>query len=142
MGKPGNRSVLYRLIEVGQLAGRALRETLTPLGLESGDDALLFFLHDYANVTEADLAVALQVSDSTALRRRVARLCDGGFVVRHMTRPDLPSWFELTERGERLRARLAGRWDEIEDALVGELKKKQRKRLRRQLGRFADLLRL
>jgi hypothetical protein len=37
---------------------------------------------------------------------------------------------------------LEGAWTELEGALLGELPDKQRKKLRKQLGRFVELLRL
>ena len=133
--------MLYRLVEVGQLARRALLAPLAAHGLEPGDDALLFFLADNINVTGADLAAALDIADGPVLRARLSRLCDGNLVARRSTRPDLPSILELTETGRRLRDTLAAHWDGVEDALVAGMKKKARKKLRRRLGDFADLLR-
>jgi hypothetical protein len=37
---------------------------------------------------------------------------------------------------------LTENWNELEEALLGELPKKQRKGLRKTLGRFVELLRL
>ncbi len=140
MAKPGSRSILYRLIEAGQLARRALLVPLNEHGLEPGDDALLFFLHEQVSATEADLAAAFD-AEPMALRHRIARLCDRELVARQVTRTDLPSRLALTESGDRVRARLAGYWDELETALTAELSPKRRRRLRRTLGRFSMLLR-
>jgi DNA-binding MarR family transcriptional regulator len=56
--------------------------------------------------------------------------------------PELAPGLALTERGERLRDHLAGNWEELEAALLGDLSPKKRKKLRKTLGRFVELLRL
>ncbi|HHY49077.1 MAG TPA: hypothetical protein GYA10_04955, partial [Alphaproteobacteria bacterium] len=63
-------------------------------------------------------------------------------VERRATGPDLSPGLVLTEPGERIREILVANWEGIEEALLGELDRRQRKRLRRILGRFAELLRL
>ena len=55
MSRPSSRSTLYRLIEAGQLAHRALLLPLSERGLEPGDDAILFEL-GRAGTTEIELA--------------------------------------------------------------------------------------
>ncbi len=45
MSEPEARSTLYRLIEAGQLAHKALLVPLLDRGLEPGDDAVIFVLH-------------------------------------------------------------------------------------------------
>jgi hypothetical protein len=48
----------------------------------------------------------------------------------------------LSERGLRIRQGLADHWTQLEEALLGELKPKHRKKLADQLKRFIDLLSL
>jgi len=48
----------------------------------------------------------------------------------------------LTERGVRIRNALADHWAQLEEALLGELKSKQRKTFGKTLARFVELLRL
>jgi DNA-binding MarR family transcriptional regulator len=140
MSKPSARSTLYRLIEAGQLAHKALLVPLLERGLEPGDDAVLFVL-GRAGTSEAELGAELGL-EGEALERRVQRLCERELVARQAVGPELQPGLALTERGERIKDILAGNWQELENALLGEMKKKQRKRLGDTLKRFVDLLRL
>jgi hypothetical protein len=111
MSKPSPSSVLYRLIAAGQLAHKALLVPLKERGLEPGDDAVLFAL-GRSGTTEEALAAEL----------------------------GLPLGVALTERGIRIRNSLADHWAQLEEALLGELKPKHRKRFGKILARFTDLL--
>src|SRR5690606_8422272 len=94
MAGPGTRSILYRLIEAGQLARRALLVPLGERGLEAGDDAILLMLRRHPGAAEADLAVALGL-DVAVLHDRLRRLFARDLLVlRH-------SGLALTERGTR-----------------------------------------
>jgi DNA-binding MarR family transcriptional regulator len=141
MGKPKARSILYRLIEAGQLSRKALLVPLLERGLEPGDDAVLFLLHDKLGATEADIAAALGLEEA-ALEQRIFRLSERDLVSRRAIGPDLAPGLALTERGERIRDVLTANWDQLEKALLGELSKKKRKHLRDTLGRFVELLKL
>ena len=77
-----------------------------------------------------------------ALERRIARLIERELVSRQAVGPELEAGLALTERGERIKAVLAGNWEELENALLGELGKKERKGLDEVLKRFVELLRL
>jgi DNA-binding MarR family transcriptional regulator len=134
MAGPGTRSVLYRLIEAGQVARRVLLAPLQERGLEAGDDALLFLLHEHRGVADTDIAAAVGL-EVQALRERLDRL------VRRDLIAVQDAGMELTDRGERVRAHLAAYWDEVEDALCGDLTPKQRRTLRRALGRFVTRVR-
>lgn len=140
MSKPSSRSTLYRLIEAGQLAHRALLLPLSERGLEPGDDAILFEL-GRAGTTETQLAAKLGLSE-TSLQTRLARLIDRGLVTRQAVGPELAAGVALSERGVRIRNSLADHWTQLEEALMGELKPKQRKKLGERLKRFVDLLSL
>ena len=140
MSKPSSRSTLYRLIEAGQLAHKALLTPLVERGLEPGDDAVLFILGG-AGVTEEELAAELGFSEE-APERRIARLSERELIARQAVGPELQPGLALTERGERIKAVLAGNWEELENALLGELGKKERKGLEKVLKRFVELLRL
>ncbi|HTJ57421.1 MAG TPA: hypothetical protein VL418_07665 [Devosiaceae bacterium] len=134
-------STLYRLIAAGELAHQALLVPLVERGLEAGDDAVLFSLALRQGTTEAQLALDLGVAPES-LARRIARLIDRDLVTRDATEPGFPCTLALTERGERIHSHLAETWTELENALLGELKKKRRARLGETLGRFVALLRL
>jgi DNA-binding MarR family transcriptional regulator len=140
MARPSPRSALYRLIEAGQLAHKALLLPLVERGLEPGDDAILFEL-GRSGTTEAELAAELGI-DETALGMRLARLLERGLVNRQAVGPELAPGVALTERGRRIRNGLADHWAQLEEALMGELKPRQRKKLGERLKRFVDLLRL
>ena len=140
MGKPKARSILYRLIEAGHLARKALLVPLVERGLEPGDDAVLFLLRDQRGATEAELVVALGI-DAAILEPRLARLRDRNLIDRRAVGPDLAPGLALTERGERIRDILAGHWSMLEEALLAEVDKKQRKALRTTLARMIELLR-
>lgn len=140
MSKPSSRSTLYRLIEAGQLAHRALLLPLSERGLEPGDDAILFEL-GRAGTTEMELAAELGLSE-VALATRLFRLLDRGLVTRQAVGPELAPGIALTPRGLRIRDSLADHWTQLEDALMGELKPRQRKKLGDRLKRFVELLSL
>jgi DNA-binding MarR family transcriptional regulator len=140
MSRPSSRSTLYRLIEAGQLAHKALLLPLVERGLEPGDDAILFEL-GRSGTTEAALAAELGLDDP-ALNARLLRLIDRDLVTRQAVGPELAPGVALTERGVRIRNGLAGHWAQLEEALMGELKPRHRKKLADHLKRFVDLLRL
>lgn len=140
MSRPSSRSTLYRLIEAGQLAHKALLLPLMERGLEPGDDAILFEL-GRAGSTEMDLAAELGLTE-IALGTRLTRLIDRELVARQAVGPELAPGVALTDRGVRIRNGLADHWTQLEEALMGELKPKQRKKLGERLARFVDLLRL
>lgn len=140
MSKPSSRSALYRLIEAGQLAHKALLVPVLDKGLEPGDDAILFVL-GRAGTTENDLAEELGIP-LEHLTARIERLAERDFVSRQAVGPMLEPGLALTERGVRIRNGLADHWAQLEEALMGELKPKQRKRMSNTLARFVDLLRM
>lgn len=140
MSKPSSRSTLYRLIQAGQLAHRALLLPLSERGLEPGDDAILFEL-GRSGRTETELAAELGLSEA-GLTDRLARLTERGLITRQAVGPELAAGVALSERGVRIRDGLADHWAQLEEALMGELKTKQRKKLGDRLKRFVDLLTL
>jgi DNA-binding MarR family transcriptional regulator len=140
MSKPSSRSTLYRLIEAGQLAHKALLVPLIEKGLEPGDDAVLFVL-GRSGTTETALAEELGLPVDH-LATRLERLAERDLITRQAVGPELEPGIALTERGLRIRNNLADHWTQLEEALLGELKSKHRKRFAEVLGRFVDLLRL
>ncbi|WP_189424018.1 hypothetical protein [Devosia pacifica] len=140
MAKPSSHSTLYRLIEAGQLAHRALVVPVRERGLEPGDDAILFAL-GRAGMSELQLCEELGLP-LEHMEPRIQRLLERELVRRQAVGPELLPGLALTERGIRIRNVLAEHWAELEEALLGDLKKKQRKRLSELLERFTALLRL
>lgn len=139
MSKPTSRSALYRLIEAGQLAHQAVLVPLVEKGLEPGDDAILFVL-GRSGTTEEELSRQLGLSGE-ALAGRLARLAGRDLITRQAVGPELVPGYALTERGARIRTGLIEHWEQLEEALLGELKPKQRKKLNTALKRFTELLR-
>lgn len=109
-------------------------------GLEPGDDAILFVL-GRSGTTEADLAEELGLAPDM-LTGRLERLASRDLITRQAVGPELLPGLALTERGLRLRNALADHWSQLEEALMGELKPKHRKKFGAALGRFVELLRL
>ena len=140
MSKPSPRSSLYRLIEAGQQAHKALLQPLLDRGLEPGDDAVLFEL-GRSGMTEAALAAEFGVAPKT-LAPRLERLIERELITRQAVGPELAPGVALTDRGVRIRNGLADHWTQLEEALMGELKPKQRKKLGDRLKRFVELLSL
>lgn len=141
MTKPEARSTLYRLIEAGQLAHKALLVPLLDRGLEPGDDAVIFVLHTELGATEERLAEELGI-DAAALQPRIERLIERDVIARQAIGPDLAPGLALTERGARIREVLAANWEQLEEALFADLTDKKRKGLGKALKRFVELLRL
>jgi DNA-binding MarR family transcriptional regulator len=140
MSRPSPSSTLYRLIEAGQLAHRALLVPVRERGLEPGDDAVLFVLAR-AGTSETELAEQLGQADAQ-LQARISRLLERDLIRRQAVGPELTPGLALTERGLRIRDALAEHWAELEEALLGDLKKKKRQNLADILERFIELLRL
>ena len=138
MAKPSSSSVLYRLISAGQLAHKAVLVPLVERGLEPGDDAILFEL-GRSGMTEEDLSQELGLPIDF-LGPRLTRLADRGLLERRAVGPELLPGIALTERGLRIRNGLAEHWKQLEEALLGELKPKQAKKLSNILRRFTELL--
>jgi DNA-binding MarR family transcriptional regulator len=132
--------MLYRLIEAGQLAHKALLVPLRERGLEPGDDAVLFEL-GRSGMTEAALADELGLP-LEMLGTRLDRLIERGLITRQAVGSELLPGVALTDRGVRIRNGLAEHWAQLEEALLGELRPKQRKKLGDWLKRFVDLLSL
>ena len=141
MSKPSANSTLYRLIEAGQLAHKALLVPLVERGLVAGDDAVLFVLSSKRGATEEQIAEELGLPHDAVIER-LRRLMERDLVARRAVGPELAPGLALTDRGERIKSLLAENWAELENALFGELKKKKRLWLGETLGRFVDLLRL
>lgn len=139
MPKPAEKTTLYRLIEAGHLARQKMLVPLTSRGLETGDDAMLFGIDETSGATERQLQDLTGLND-IALEMRLVRLSDDGFITRAAVGPNLRPGAKLTERGIEIANILNANWQELEQALTGELDHKDRKSLRKILKRFVTLL--
>ena len=134
MGKPRASSVLYRLIEAGQLARQALLLPLRARGLEAGDDAVLFLLRDPVGVGEAEIGAALGTSPA-ALGERLGRLAARGLIVRQ------GNGLVLSAEGERVRETLSEHWHVVEKTMLEGMGKARRRQVRKALGQVVNRLR-
>ncbi len=139
MPKSPTKTATYQLIEAGQLARAALVRPLAELGLEAGDDALIFALDRDQNLSDADLA-DLTGLNLTQLLPRLDRLIRLDLITRAEVSETGASGSRLTEKGAALRQKLIKGWQEMDEALLGELKPKHRKKIKKILARFAGLL--
>lgn len=141
MPKPAEKTTLYRLIEAGHLARQQMLVPLSNRGLEPGDDAILFGIDKTEGVTEKQLQ-DLTGLNKIALEMRLLRLSDDGVIERVAVGSSLRPGARLTKRGAETAAILNANWQELEDALTGELGHKDHKALRKILKRFVSLLSL
>lgn len=139
--KPAAKTTLYRLIEAGHLARQRLIVPLRENGLHPGDDALLFSLTDPKGVSEKKLRT-LTGLDATALSIRLARLEQMQILERLAVGPHLTNGARLTVHGHAVSARLQAHWNQLEEALIGELHKTEHQTFSKNLKRFVKLLRL
>lgn len=139
MKKSAAKSTLYRLIETGHLARQAMLVPLLESGLEPGDDALLFGLIGFEGATDAELS-DLTGLGILALGERLDRLADAGILMRLSVGSKLAAGAKLTEKGREITDILEGNWQQLEEALIGELDHKKHKGLRKILKRFVTLL--
>jgi len=143
MPKRTARTDLYRLIFAGHLARQALLAPLARLGLAAGDDAVLLALAEAgkSGMPATELAEATGMPDPM-LAKRLERLIEFDQVERCALGPDLTPGVDLTGAGRDNAEVLLAHWLRLEDALMGELSRKDRKKLRRILKRFNALLAL
>lgn len=140
MSKTKVRAALYRLIDAGQLARKALLTPLSDRGLQPGDDAVIFALHARLGATMPALCDLLETSPDL-LSPIIDRLAVRDIVRQQPVGPELVAGWALTERGERLQQWLAGHWVQLEEALFGDLSERQRRLLSKSLKRFTQLMR-
>lgn len=141
MPKPAAKTTLYNLIDAGHLARHAMLRPLLEHGLEPGDDAILFALSDPEGITKNDLC-QLTGLKSGLLDMRLDRLSDAGVLeLINMGEQNL-SGARLSEKGVNILDILSANWQQLDGALLGELGKKDRKKLRKILRRFIKLLNL
>lgn len=139
--KPINiaKTSVYRLIEAGFLSRQALLTPLQQCGLEPGDDAILLALKEDVQPTDADLMTRTGLP-LAALSERLRRLQSQRMVRRLSVEVDGICATRLTDIGNQTCLLLSEHWQQLEEALVGELKPKDRKKLNRILQRFVALL--
>ncbi len=136
-----SQTTLYRLIEAGQLARHTLLRPLEGLGLAAGDDAIILALPKSEVFSNGMLCAATGL-DAASLQVRLERLVSLGMVSRVALEGEMAPGIALTQKGSEVRKKLCAHWQELEHALMGELKPKQQRRLEAIMTRFANLLAL
>lgn len=139
MPKNPTKTATYHLIEAGQLARTALVRPLLELGLEAGDDALLFALQRDTALSDTELGAVTGLNPPHLLPR-LERLIRLDLITRADTVETVQAGSRLTEKGAALRDKLMKNWRELDEALLGELKPKHQKRIKKILERFVGLL--
>lgn len=136
--KSAARSSLLRLIEAGQLARQALLAPLPALGLEPGDDAILLLLAEKQAMTIEAIAGATGLG-TAALGQRLNRLA-GKDLLAAASEDESEPRLTLSRDGRRAADHLARYWQELERGLNMGLKPRERRRLKKTLGRFLRFL--
>lgn len=141
MPKFAAKTTVYQLIDAGHLARQSMLVPLQDHGLEPGDDALLFCLSNPNGETEKALR-RLTGLGIAALDARLTRLMKMGILERRSMGNKLRPGARLNDRGLQIAEMLGANWQQLDDALLGELDDKNRKKLRKILKRFVTLLSL
>ncbi len=139
------KTTIYNLINAGHLARQAMLLPLQSYGLVPGDDAIIFALSNPQGTSEEELC-QLTSLDKVSLDSRLERLAALEILQRieigdnnqHGTRPAA----RLSEKGFRISNRLVANWQQLDEALIGELSKQESKDLKKILKRFIKLLSL
>ena len=134
-----SQTTLYRLIEAGQLARHTLLRPLAGLGLEAGDDAIILAMPKSGALSIKMLCAATGL-DRNGLKVRIRRLVNLGMVSRMAIEGELSPLIVLSQKGIEARKKLCAHWRELEDALIGELKPKQQRKLEAIMARLMLLI--
>jgi len=129
---------VYMLIEAGQLARAALIDSLGQIGLEPGDDAILFALRRDTPRTDEELGAMTGLAGAN-LSLRLERLIRLDLITRPEPVEDRSAAARLTEKGAMFRRRLMDQWEHLDAELNAGLKSKHRRRFRNMLEDFLDI---
>lgn len=132
--------MIYRLIAAGHLARHALAEPLAANGLKPGDDAILLFMAARPKGVSTKKLASANGLEESALVSRLGRLVTSDLIEPTITHTKSLPGYSLTEQGVTVCEELMDHWERLEGALIGELKPKNRKELKKVLNRFVMLL--
>ena len=141
MAKEVNDSTLYYLIEAGQLARLSLQRPLQGMGIHSGDDAIILAFKGKRPLSDKQLCARTGLTAHT-LQLRINRLISLSLLDREFSDADELASTRLTKKGRKLRRNLLVQWHQLQEALMDDLSKKERKRLRKTLKHLLNLLSL
>lgn len=135
--KKGKTSILRQLTVTARAERQVLATHLAGLGLHPGQDALLLALAATDGQSLAALAAGLGVSAPT-ITKTIGRMAAEGFVEKRASTEDRRQSFAyLTDSGRRAAGAVKRARREMEDQALAGFSPRQRKRLRRMLGRMA-----
>jgi DNA-binding MarR family transcriptional regulator len=137
---PYSKTVGYALLHAARLHRARMAQLLAELGLFPGQDQVLTTLAAEDGRTIGDLASVLRVRPPTA-SKAIGRLTAQGLVERRSSPGDARIVrVHLTEEGRRRATAVKAVWRILEDEAVELLDRKDKKRLRRGLGKIAKSL--
>lgn len=141
MHKKISHSTLFQLIEAGHMARQVLLRPLTKFHLQPGDDAILLGSKKKKPTTDARLSQLTGLSQ-TSLQLRINRLIELSLLHRTEFKESLGPATRLSKDGRAIRKQLIAHWVELDEALMNDLSKTEKKRLRQNMERFVQLLSL
>lgn len=137
---PYSKTVGYALLHAARLHRARMAQLLAELGLFPGQEQVLTALLAEDGRTIGDLAAMLRIRPPTA-SKAIGRLTAQGLVERRSAKGDARVVrVYLTEEGRHRGLAVGGVWRVLEDEAVELLDRKDRKRLRRGLGKIAKSL--
>ncbi|MCF6343606.1 MAG: hypothetical protein L3J15_02870 [Devosiaceae bacterium] len=135
------KTTIYNLINAGHLARQAMLVPLQSHGLVPGDDAILFALSNPNGESEENLCLLTSL-DKVALDARLDRLAALEILQRvEIGNKNQPA-ARLSEKGFKVSNNLVANWQQLDEALIGELSNKEKDKLQKNLNRFIKLLSL
>ncbi|GGE53457.1 hypothetical protein GCM10007276_33110 [Agaricicola taiwanensis] len=137
---PYSKTVGYALLHAARLHRVRMAQLLAELGLFPGQEQVLTALAADDGRTIGDLAASLRVRPPTA-SKAIGRLAAQGLVERRSAPGDARIVrVHLTDEGKLRAMAVKAVWRVLEDEAVEMLDRKDKKRLRRGLGRIAKSL--
>lgn len=134
MQKLIEKTTLYELINAGHLARQTMLVPLAELSLNAGDDAILFALGE--KITSIKAITQITGLEGKALTSHLLRLEKLGLIEKKSGN------ISLTKKGNEICDILTANWEQLDEALIGELDEKSQEMLRNILKRFVKLLNL
>ncbi len=123
------------------MARQVLLRPLNKFHLQPGDDAILLGSKKKKPTTDAQLG-QLTGLDPHSLQTRIDRLVDLSLLHRNSFEESLTPATQLTKAGRTVRKQLIAHWVELDEALMNDLSKVEKKQLQKTMKRFSRLLSL
>ncbi len=141
MHKKITHSALFQLIEAGHMSRQVLLRPLARFSLHPGDDAIILGSKKKKPTTDVKLAQLTGLSQAS-LQPRINRLLELSLLQRTDFEETSGPATRLSKSGRALRKQLIAHWVELDEALMNDLSKSEKKTLRQNIDRFVRLLSL